>query len=119
MRILLAEDDAKTAECVVMALESLGHKVVVASNVSDALVCLDHDSFDVAMLDIELGNELSFQIAEQLTVRGLPYFFASGRDPADMPMVYAAAPYLRKPYLLEQLVTILRTQCGSIGTTKF
>ncbi|QSX74445.1 hypothetical protein HIV01_014830 [Lysobacter arenosi] len=76
MRILLLEDNALMAACVVLALDAEGHDTFLASTIASASEAVGAISFDVAMLDIEVGKELSFGFAHHLVVKapapGLP-----------------------------------------------
>jgi two-component system, OmpR family, response regulator len=51
VRILVAEDDAQTAEFIKRGLDELGHNVVEVCNGADALHLLLIEQFDVAVLD--------------------------------------------------------------------
>jgi len=42
-----------------------------------------------------------------LRERGIPFVFASGYDPHDMPVRFRQTPYLTKPLNLEHLVEVL------------
>ena len=56
----------------------LGLDVEVAGTLADAGRLLDVDSFDVAVLDVNLSGETSFAIADRLLDLGLPFVFATG-----------------------------------------
>jgi two-component system OmpR family response regulator len=51
LRILIAEDDAETAQFIQRGLEQLGHNPVVAADGIDALHLLSTEQFDVAVID--------------------------------------------------------------------
>lgn len=107
MRILLLEDSQMMADSIVMALDSEGHDTVHVLTVAAAFSALGNTPFDVAMLDVEIGDELSFDLADHLGNIGLRFLFSSARDPGLMPTAFATRPYLRKPYELEQLFRVL------------
>lgn len=108
MRILLLEDNALMAACVVLALDSEGHDTFHASTIASASEAVSTVSFDVAMLDIEIGKELSFGFAHHLVDIGLRYFFTSARDQNLLPEAFANEPYLQKPYDLDRLILVLK-----------
>ena len=112
MRILYAEDKEEVAECGVLVLEELGHQVVRVASVAEAFAALEMTRFDVAMLDIEMGDGLIFEATQKMDELGLPFFFASGRSRHDLPLVYAGRPYLQKPYPLDRLIAVLQARCG-------
>ena len=51
MRILLAEDDAVTAENIGAGLRAAGHHIRIASTGHEALTLLNAEPFDLAVLD--------------------------------------------------------------------
>ncbi len=54
LRILLAEDNAVNQRVACRLLEKDGHHVVVAANGREALSILDRDTFDLALLDVQM-----------------------------------------------------------------
>lgn len=56
-RLLLVEDEASLAHLVSIQLKTYGHKVKVASDVSEARESLMEDKFDLVLLDWMLPNE--------------------------------------------------------------
>lgn len=108
MRILLLEDSELLAACVVLALDGEGHDTFHASTIASASEALSARTFDVAMLDIEIGKELSFGFAHHLLDIGLRFFFTSARDQNLLPEAFAQEPYLKKPYNIDRLILILK-----------
>lgn len=81
-RILIVEDDFLLSMDLAAALESAGAKVIgPASSVAEALELLD-PSPCVASLDVQLGDETSFPIADELARRGVPFVFVTGTPEA-------------------------------------
>jgi CheY-like chemotaxis protein len=54
MRILVIDDDDGLRKSMGMVLESLGHRVVLVSNVVDGLARAEEERFDVAMTDMNM-----------------------------------------------------------------
>jgi two-component system sensor histidine kinase/response regulator len=54
LRILLAEDGLVNQKVAVSLLEQRGHRVTVANNGQEALAALDHESFDVVLMDVQM-----------------------------------------------------------------
>lgn len=110
MRVLLVEDRPEVADCVVLALEVLGHSAVHASTTAQAVHLLKGPkTFDAAMLDVNMGAETTADVAALLTTRGIPYVVASGRAADDIPPAVEGRRHLRKPYLLDDLERALQT----------
>lgn len=99
-RVLVVEDEYITAEDLRQGLETLGVEVVgPVPSVARALRLLDATtSLDAAVLDINLGGETVFAVAEALQGRGIPFLFATGYDPRSIPRAYADVPRCEKPF---------------------
>ena len=98
--VLLVEDSMLIALDVEDALHSLGAKrVVTASSVRQGRDAMAEDRFDLAILDINLGNDSSLSLAEELRTRGIPFLFASGYgDEAQLSEELAGREIITKPY---------------------
>jgi CRP-like cAMP-binding protein len=98
-RILLVEDDYYEASELASRLVALG--VVVAGPVPDVARALEQVRADEglagAILDINLGGEMVFPVADELERRALPFIFATGYDRDVVPVRHADKILLRKP----------------------
>jgi len=103
--ILLVEDSliiALDAEDILKRLGAL--HVVTAGTVEGALEAIEHDKPALAMLDINLGDQTSFAIADRLHELGIPFLFATGYgEQAQLPEDHLARTVLQKPYTLENV----------------
>jgi CheY-like chemotaxis protein len=91
-------------------MQRLGVATVrIASGVADALKTIDEQKPDFALLDVNLGVETSFEIAERLQALKVPFAFATvyGEQIA-FPKEFAAVPKIRKPYSTETLRATLQ-----------
>lgn len=98
--ILVIEDELIIALDLIDLLEEAGFVVKgPAATVAAALILLDHEHPDAAVLDLNLGHEWSTPVAEALHRRGVPFLISSGRRPEEMPEdeVIRQAPKLLKP----------------------
>jgi DNA-binding NtrC family response regulator len=82
--------------------------VAAAASVTKALALIDAQSFDVAMLDANLGKETSEPIADALAARNIPFFFATGYSDLAMGVAHKDRSVLRKPFQLADLERIFR-----------
>jgi light-regulated signal transduction histidine kinase (bacteriophytochrome) len=103
--VLLVEDSLIIAMDAEDVLGQLGaSRVVPVASVRQALEEIDATPPTVALLDINLGDETSFPIAERLTERGVRFAFATGYgDQADLPAAFARVPILQKPYTIDSV----------------
>ncbi|MGH9070397.1 MAG: response regulator [Acidimicrobiales bacterium] len=65
-RILVVEDEPVIRRLLEETLACDGVEVVVASNVSDALLCLDRQHFDVALVDLLLPLPTGWDLLDAL-----------------------------------------------------
>jgi CheY-like chemotaxis protein len=109
LRILVVEDEGLVAMMLEDLLDDLGCEVAYsASTVSQALAWLEGGGApDAALLDINLGAEPVFPVAEELSRRGVPFAFSTGYGGAPDPR-FRDAPLLGKPIRLERLTAVLR-----------
>jgi len=61
---------------------------------------------DAAVLDVNLGNELSFPIADALTAARVPFLFLTAYNTV-IPIAHRHRPVIPKPFLAEALVAEL------------
>ena len=110
MRVLLVEDSMIIALDTEECLLTLGAQhVTVQATVAGALRALADDTFDLALLDFNLGSESSDKVAEDLCARGIPFWLATGySEMADRLDQIGAAGLLLKPYGKAELARIMR-----------
>ena len=105
LRVLVVEDSEFLAELIEDMLTDAGAIVVgSASSVDAALDELRGQSVDLVCLDIMLGPELSFPIADALTMQRIPFVFVTACDPAIVPDRHRRQPLIDKMDLVAQLV---------------
>lgn len=103
-RVLVVEDEMMVLMNIEGALADLGCTAVsVAATVDDALLLLDSGSFDVAMLDVNLGGQASYSVADALARRSISFVFSTGYGEHGIESRFDDRPVLRKPYSDEQL----------------
>lgn len=117
-RILVVEDEAVLAIMVEDMLIDLGCVVVgVAGTVEKGMaIALATDvALDGAVLDVNIGGEPVFPIAEALTARGVPFVFATGYGTAGLEPRFARRPTVAKPFLLRTLEqALLQISCSEM-----
>ncbi|QQK68768.1 response regulator [Xanthomonas citri] len=101
-RILLVEDDPTIAEVIVGLLQAQGHSVVHAPHGLAALTEAADNTFDLALLDLDLPGLDGFALARQLRVFGydMPLIAVTARaDEVAEPSAQEAGfdAFLRKP----------------------
>lgn len=98
-RILIVEDEALVAMLIEDIVEELGGAVAgPAAKVAQALAVLEAGEVDAALLDVNLGGEWSYPVAEALAARGIPYVFITGYGQNGLSPEYRDHPVLQKPF---------------------
>ena len=109
-RIFVVEDETLVAMLLEDMIGDLGGTIMgSASRVSRALeiVAERASDIDLAVLDVNLGGEEAFPIAEALAERGVPFAFSTGYGNAGLPAAWRERPTLQKPFTHEQVRAVL------------
>ncbi|KMO40617.1 sensory transduction regulatory protein [Methylobacterium tarhaniae] len=113
-RVLLVEDESLVAMLAEDMLLDLGCEVTVTMRLDQALARAQEQAFDLAVLDVNLGDARSYPVADLLRARGVPFLFATGYGRQGVDPAYQAAPVMQKPYQASQLERLLThlLDCG-------
>lgn len=119
--ILLVEDNRAVGEGIAHALDDMGlHVLGPAATVGEALALLAVECPDAALLDMRLGGNESFSIADALIEGGVPFSFLTASSRCEFPFGYRQCRMLGKPFsesaLEAEVLTLLRPSLVSIGT---
>ncbi|WCS28265.1 response regulator [Methylobacterium sp. NMS14P] len=106
-RVLLVEDESLVAMLAEDMLLDLGCEVDVAMRLDKALGLARSEAFDLAVLDVNLGDARSYPVADLLFGRGIPFLFATGYGQRGLEVNYRGIPVLQKPYQAEPLEHLL------------
>lgn len=109
-RILVVEDDYLLATDICRDLRELGATVLgPAPTPFYALSLLGRRGVDGAVLDVRLHGTDVFEVADELTGRGIPFVFATGVGDEAIPARYQDAPHISKPFERIDLVHLVRS----------
>ena len=107
MTVLVVEDDFIVAYDMQMLLEEQGARVLgPAASLAEAQELLAQDRPTVAVLDVNLGGEYVFPLADELLAQDVPFVFATAYADDDrlFPEQARTAPRLSKPVLPNVLI---------------
>jgi CheY-like chemotaxis protein len=109
LQILLVEDEALVAATLEDMLADFGCTLAgAAATLTDALAAIQATfDIDAAILDVNLGGEKVFPVADILVGRNIPIVFSTGFGPADLAQRYPESRLLQKPYQPEALADLL------------
>jgi CheY-like chemotaxis protein len=105
LRIVVAEDGYLLAELIGDYLREWGMEPVgPVSRLQEACQLAQQGALDGALLDMKLGDELSFPVAWILRMRGIPFVFLTGYSGnARIPLAFREVPLLEKSFAAEDL----------------
>jgi DNA-binding response OmpR family regulator len=102
--VLLVEDEALVGIMIQEYLTESGFQVVgPVCSVSDALEAAKDGQFDAAILDINLGDGMVYEVADILAGRQVPFVFVTGYDADSVDSRFREVPVLQKPVEREML----------------
>jgi len=104
VRILILEDDPFIASDLQTILEDEGHEIIgVFTSLAETYEHLE-DSFDYALLDVDVVGGKSFGVATELAERRIPFAFVSASQPGDLPHSLRQAAFIPKPFEEQRLL---------------
>jgi len=116
LRVLVVEDEMMVSMLIEDMLGDLGCLVVgPASRLEDAMELAKAGDLDCAVLDVNLGGQSIFPLADLLRERGAPFAFATGYGDAGLRDVDRGSPVLQKPFRESDLARVLRQLRAAAG----
>jgi PAS domain S-box-containing protein len=106
-RILLVEDEILVAMMMKDILSELGFVVIGPfSRLTEAMVAAVHDEIDAGIIDVNLGGEFVYPVADVLAARDIPFVFVTGYGVESIDGRFGYVPIIKKPVQRQALQTI-------------
>jgi two-component sensor histidine kinase len=97
-RILLVEDEILVAMMMKDILTELGFSVIGPfSRLAEAMVAAVHDEIDAGIIDVNLGGEFVYPVADVLAARRIPFVFVTGYGVESIDRRFDYVPIVKKP----------------------
>lgn len=107
-RVLVVEDDYMQASDLAAILKGQGSEVVgPCPDVSCGQAAVLGGQLDAAILDIKLGSDLVFRLADDLARLDVPFMFVTGYDGYAIPEHFRHVHRLLKPATPDQIAVAL------------
>ncbi len=103
-RVLVLEDEPIIAMLLGELIEAAGGEADCVTSLEAVDAVLEHRLPDLAVLDINIHQNTSFDLARRLTGLGVPLIFASGYGSKVVPAELAHFPAVTKPFGLDELM---------------
>ncbi len=115
LSVLLVEDHALIAlDLETMVLDLGAGQVTIATTANQALLLIAAQIFDVAVLDVRLGETISLPVGIALRDKGIPFAIVTGYDTAvDIPEAFETAPLITKPFSKHDIAAVWQTLVGT------
>jgi PAS domain S-box-containing protein len=108
-RVLLVEDEPLVSMMLADLLSAFGHKVDGPySRFSDAMLAAKSNNLQAGILDVNLGGEKTYAVADILADRKIPFAFVTGYGPDSIVSAFSHAPVLQKPIEAAKLHALLQ-----------
>jgi DNA-binding response OmpR family regulator len=109
-RILVVEDDYFLADECDLKLRAAGAAVLgPVPSVEAALVFLEaSDPPDGVVLDVNLGGQMAYPVADALVAAKVPFLFMTGYDQSKLPERFASIRRIEKPVEARAMLGELR-----------
>src|SRR5712692_1081434 len=113
VRVLIVEDEKKVAKALREGLEAEHYDVHVASTGEEGFFLVNHESFDLVVLDLMLPRRDGIEVLTTLRKRGLqtPVLILTAKDTVDdrvHGLDSGADDYLVKPFAFPELLARIR-----------
>ena len=116
LRVLVVEDEMMVSMLIEDMLTDLGCIVVgPAARLDEAITLAESEQIDCAVLDVNLGGQPIFPLADILRAKGAPFAFATGYGDAGLRDVDKGSLVLQKPFRETDLARILGELRAKVG----
>ncbi len=121
-RILLVEDDEMASEVIYTFLQEYGFEVTPVFTATDSIALINHEEFDIVLLDINLPDYSGFEVLKNLRTQLLiPIIVTSAYNDTKSKLTafkYGANDYMVKPLDLEELEARIWVQLSHTSKIK-
>src|SRR5207245_5342738 len=107
-RVLLVEDEILVAMMMKDILTELGFSVIGPfSRLSEAMVAAVHEDINAGIIDVNLGGEFVYPVADVLAARKIPFVFITGYGVESIDSRFGYVPIVKKPVQRQVLQKII------------
>lgn len=113
VKVLVVEDEFYLAMDMKDGIEAAGGEVIgPCADLANTLSLIDRSMPDYGLIDINLGEGPSFEIAAELRQRSIPFAFLTGYDAASIPADLVDIQRFEKPADMRRIVNTVGRAVG-------
>ena len=106
--VLIVEDEYFLADDLAKGFADVGIDILgPVPTLAKALVFAEHRQLSGAVLDINLGSDKVYEVADALVGRDVPVVFVTGYAKSDIPARFADVPFCQKPAEFAEVIEAL------------
>lgn len=118
-KVLVVEDETIVSFMIEHVLADFGcQSIWIAASIGEALEILRTCQPDIAILDVNVGGELVFPVAERLKAAGIPFIFTTGYGRGGLLNTWLRYPVVNKPYDVDMLLAALNAALAESGALR-
>lgn len=102
-KVLVLEDEGLIGMLLEEMLLDLGYDATVKTSIDEALAVVESTPLAAAILDLNIGGELSYPVAEALAARDVAFFFVTGYRELQIEARYRERPICNKPFTIADI----------------
>jgi two-component SAPR family response regulator len=103
LRILIVENEMSLAMDLEMMIEKIASATFVTEESVGAAKKVLHEALDFAFLDVDVTKGKTFEIAEILELKHVPFAFVSSSSQDQLPIELRSVPFILKPFYAAQI----------------
>jgi DNA-binding NtrC family response regulator len=118
-RIMILEDDLLNAFLIEDTLKLAGHEIVgPAKTVPEALGLLEMGTTDAAILDLQINDEMSYEVGRKLDRMNIPWAITTAHPPSFVGPQFSHVAFLSKPFGVAALLDLIEKLLDQTSTPK-
>ena len=103
LRILIVESEMSLAMDLEMMIEKIASATFITEEFVGAAKKVLHEALDFAFLDFDVTKGKTFEIAEILELKHVPFAFVSSSSQDQLPIELRSVPFILKPFYAAQI----------------
>jgi CheY-like chemotaxis protein len=96
---IVVDDEILIALTMEDLLRDLGYDVLSLRSIDEAIEAIERVPVSLAILDLQVGRQITSSLAEKCELKGIPFAFCTGSDRSRLDGRFDHVPFIGKPFL--------------------